>query len=433
MIVHAGEVPTEEGFAQTLDQTDPLAGFRDEFVLPLGEDGLPLVYFLGNSLGPMPKAARALVEEELDNWAKLAIDAHFRARVPWVDYQEAVKEGMGRVVGAHPNEVVAMNTLTVNIHFMLASFYQPTARRFKIVMEDRAFPSDRYAVASQLRLRGIDPSSAIVVAKPRTGESTIRTDDLLDLIRDQGDALALVFLGGVNYNTGQFFDLSAIAEAGRNTGAVVGYDLAHAAGNVPLALHDWGVDFAVWCTYKYMNAGPGSIAGAFVHSRHGSDPTVPRLAGWWGNEADTRFLMGPSFVPESGAEGWQVSNPPILSLAPLRAALEQFDRAGMTALRSKSESLTGYLAALLAAIPSNPLRQLTPDDPAARGCQLSLHYPGRGRWLHDRLRTEGIVADYREPDIVRVAPAPLFNTHHEVWRAAAAIRRAVTADGTGGA
>ncbi|TFH66933.1 MAG: kynureninase [Gemmatimonadales bacterium] len=429
MTVPAAGVSIEEGFAKVLDQADPLAGFREEFVLPLGEDGSPLVYFLGNSLGPMPKVSKALVDEELDNWATMGIDAHFRARVPWAEYQETIRGSMARVVGAEPLEVVAMNTLTVNIHFMLASFYQPTATRYKILMEDRAFPSDRYAVASHLRLRGADPSAAIVVAKPRTGESAIRTDDLLDLIREEGEHLALVFLGGVNYNTGQFFDLGAIADAGRKAGAVVGYDLAHAAGNVPLSLHDWGVDFAVWCTYKYMNAGPGSIARAFVHSRHGNDPTVPRLAGWWGNEAETRFVMGPSFVPETGAEGWQVSNPPILSLAPLRTALEQFDRAGMTALRSKSESLTGYLAALLAAIPSSPLQQLTPDDPAARGCQLSLHYPGRGRWLHDRLRAEGIVGDYREPDIFRVAPAPLFNTHHEVWRAADAIRRAVAEEG----
>lgn len=419
----------DEGFAQALDAADPLHSLRHEFAIPAGPDGSPLVYLLGNSLGLMPRSARAILEEETDNWERLAIEGHFAAKVPWASYQEAINPALARVVGAEPDEVVAMNTLTVNLHLMLASFYRPAGRRRKVLMEDRAFPSDRYAVASHLALRGVDPAEAILVARPRPGEETLRTEDIEGLLEEQGKEIALVMLAGVNYLTGQWFDLGRIAAAARRQGCQVGYDLAHAAGNVPLALHDWDVDFAVWCSYKYLNAGPGAIAGAFVHRRHGSDPSIPRLTGWWGQSMADRFAMGPTYQAAQGAAGWEVSNPPILSLAPLRASLEQFDRVGMTALRQKSEALTGYLAALLSAIPDPSFQMLTPEDPGARGCQLSYQLPGRGRQLHDRLRAVGIVPDHREPDVVRFAPTPFYNTYTDVWRAAQAVRAVLTPPG----
>lgn len=416
----------DEGFARALDAADSLASLRTEFAIPDGPDGSPQIYLLGNSLGLMPKAVHGILEEEVDNWARLAIDGHFAGKVPWASYPEAINPALARVVGAEPDEVVAMNTLTVNLHLMLASFYRPAGTRVKVLMEDRAFPSDRYAVASHLQLRGVDPAEAIVVARPREGEESLRTEDIERLLAEQGKDIALVMLSGVNYLTGQWFDLGRIAAAARREGCMVGYDLAHAAGNVPLSLHDWDVDFAVWCTYKYMNAGPGAVAAAFVHRRHGSDPSIPRLSGWWGQTMANRFAMGPVYQPAAGAGGWELSNPPILSLAPLRASLEQFDRVGMTALRQKSESLTGYLAALLADIPADQLVLWTPEDAGARGCQLSYQIPGRGRAVHDRLRALGVVPDYREPDVVRFAPAPFYNTYTEMWRVAQAVREALT-------
>lgn len=419
----------DESFARLLDREDPLASFRSEFHLAQAPDGQPWTYLLGNSLGLMPKAARPAVEEELTTWEELAVEGHFRAERPWATWADSLRDSMARVVGAMPDEVVVMNTLTVNLHLMLASFYRPRGARRKVLMEARAFPSDQYAVATHLALRGGDPTRDVVVARPREGEDSLRTEDLLALIEQQGSEIALVLLGGVNYYTGQLFDLGGIAEVARRQGCVVGYDLAHAAGNVPLALHDWKVDFAVWCTYKYLNGGPGSIAAAFVHERHGTDPSIPRLAGWYGNDPEVRFEMRPDFEANTGASGWQLSNPPILSMAPLRVALEQFDRAGMDALRRKSESLTGYLEALLLAIPGAPVRILTPANPAERGCQLSLHLPGRGRWLFDALRNQGILGDYREPDVVRLAPAPLYNSFHEAWRVAGAIRSLLAGEG----
>ena len=412
----------DEALAKALDRDDPLRGFRDEFHLPLGADGAPLVYLVGNSLGLMPKAARGLVDQELDDWARLAVEGHLEARTPWYNYHEQFRDAAARVVGARPGEVVVMNSLTVNLHLMLTSFYRPVAGRVKVLIEEHAFPSDAYAVASHLRARGVDPAEGVLVARARPGEETLRTEDVEALLMKRGREIALVMFAGVNYYTGQCFELGGIAAAARRQGCAVGFDLAHAAGNVPLALHDWEADFAVWCSYKYLNSGPGGIAAAFVHERHGRDPTIPRLAGWWGNDPATRFAMRPEFVPREGADGWQLSNPPVLAMAPLRASLALFDRAGMTALRRKSESLTGHLEALLRAIPDSPLRVLTPADPAARGCQLSVLVPGRGRWLHDQLRAQGIVTDYREPDVVRMAPVPLYNSFHDVWRVAEAIR-----------
>ena len=424
-----GGVPfsVEEAFARVLDQADELAPMRNEFELPFGEAGEPLAYFLGNSLGPMPKAGRREVAQVLEAWARHGVEGFTAARSPWASYQESFRESLAGVVGARPPEVVTMNTLTVNLHVMLASFYRPAGPRVKVLMEARAFPSDTYAVASHLRFRGVDPAAAIVLATPRAGESSIRTEDIEGLLADQGGEIALILLGGVNYYTGQCFDMGRITAAGHRAGCLVGFDLAHAAGNVPLSLHDWGTDFAVWCSYKYLNGGPGAIAGAFVHERHGNDPATPRLAGWWGNDPASRFAMRAEFEPDQGAAGWQISTPPILGMAPLRASLTLFNRAGVEALRRKSESLTGYLEALLAGIPDSPLRLLTPTDSAQRGCQLSIHYPGHGRGLHERLRAEGIVTDYRDPDVVRLAPAPFFNTYHEVWRAGLAIRQAVRA------
>lgn len=422
-----GTVPfsVEEAFARALDQADPLRGLRGEFELPRHDGGQPLAYFLGNSLGPMPKAARRELAEALDAWTRFGVEGFTSGRAPWATYQESFRDGLARLAGAEPGEVVTMNTLTVNLHLMLASFYRPAGSRVKVLMEAKAFPSDRYAVVSHLRLRGVDPDDAILLAEPREGEAALRTEDVEALIGEHGSEIALVMLGGVNYFTGQYFDLGRISEASRRAGCLVGFDLAHAIGNVPLALHDWEADFAVWCSYKYLNGGPGATAGAFVHARHGRDPAAMRLAGWWGNDPASRFSMRPGFDADEGAAGWQVSTPSILSMAPLRASLGLFDRVGLPALREKSASLTGYLEALLAGIPDSPLRILTPTDRDARGCQLSIQFPGHGRALHQSLRDEGLVTDYREPDVIRIAPAPFFNTYHEVWRAGLAIRQAV--------
>jgi kynureninase len=416
---------TSESTALWLDRTDPLAGFRDEYELPRGPDGAPLIYLVGNSLGLMPKQVRTLMAEELDQWARRGVEAHLEAPTPWYAYHEVFRDSGARLVGALPGEVVMMNSLTVNLHLMLVSFYRPEGRRTRIVMEERAFPSDSYAVTSHLRSRGLDPAEHLRVLIPRPGESVIRTGDILRVLEDEGDTIALVLLGGVNFYTGQLFEIGRITTAAHQAGAQAGFDLAHAAGNAVLALHEWEVDFAVWCSYKYLNAGPGAVAGCFVHERHGKNLSIPRYAGWWGNDPDTRFEMSPEFTPQPGADGWQVSNPSVFAMAPLRASLALFDRAGMGRLRTKSESLTGLLEGLLREIPDSPLRLLTPAAPEERGCQLSLLLPGRGRWLHDALRARGIVVDYREPDVVRLAPVPMYNTHHEVWRTVQAIRAAL--------
>ena len=338
-----------ESFAQERDAEDALAPFRERFELPPGPDGLPAIYFNGNSLGLMPKRARVLVEQELEDWARLGVEGHFKGRTPWFTYHELFRETGARLVGAIPGEVVMMNSLTVNLHLMMATFYRPTHERHKILIEAAAFPSDAYAVASQLRVHGFDPADGVIQATPRVGEATLRADDVEDLLERRGGEIALVMLSGVQYYTGQWFDIGRISRAAKRRGCVVGWDLAHAAGNVPLRLHDWEVDFAAWCSYKYLNSGPGAVAGCFVHERHGTNTALPRLAGWWGNDPATRFRMHleSAFVPREGADGWQVSNPPILAMAPLRASLAIFDEAGMEALRRKSVVLTGYLQWLL--------------------------------------------------------------------------------------
>lgn len=423
MSPQAASFTPDEAAARRLDAGDPLRGFRDRFAFPLRPDGTPHIYFVGNSLGLMPLAARTAVEQELNDWATLGVEAHWKAATPWVSYHEVFRESGARLVGADPGEVVMMNSLTVNLHLMLATFYQPAAGRAAIAMEANAFPSDTYAVQSHLRHRGQDPVSQLKLIAPRAGEVTLRTEDILAWLELHGKTVALLLLPGVNYYSGQLFDLGTIAKAARRQGCAVGYDLAHAAGNVVLQLHDWEVDFAVWCSYKYLNSGPGAVAGCFVHRRH-AERSLPRLAGWWGNDPDTRFLMhlNEQFIPRSGADGWQISNPPILAMAPLRASLGIFDEAGMGPLRAKSVALTGYLEYLLGQLPGGRIEILTPSDPAQRGCQLSLRISQEGQAMFDRIQAAGVLCDYRHPDVIRVAPVPLYNTFHEVWRFARILR-----------
>jgi kynureninase len=417
---------TAEQQAIARDASDPLRGYREQFHLPLRPDGTPWIYFVGNSLGLMPRAARATVLQELDDWATLGVEGHFHGKTPWFSYHEVFRESGARLVGAMPGEVVMMNSLTVNLHLMLASFYRPVAGRSIIVTEDCAFPSDTYALETHIRHRGFDPKTSLLVLKPRDGETLLRTEDIARLIEQRGKEIALVMLSGVNYYTGQLFDLGSLSRIARKQGCAVGFDLAHAAGNAELRLHDWDVDFAVWCSYKYLNAGPGAVAGCFVHQRHGRNLELPRLAGWWGNAPDSRFLMhlNEHFEPQPGAEGWQVSNPPILSLAPLQASLAIFDQAGMPELRRKSVALTGYLEQLIDQQVPGRIEMITSRHPEARGCQLSLRVRSGGRSLFDRIQAEGVLCDYRNPDVVRVAPVPLYNTFHEVWRFVQILRQA---------
>src|SRR5437588_12494797 len=408
-----------EKFAQQLDAEDPLRSFRERFHLPLGNNGEPLIYFAGNSLGLMPKSARKVVEQELDDWAKLGVDAHLAGKAPWYSYHETLREPIARVAGAQPNEVICMNSLTVNLHLMMATFYRPTKSRFKILMEDPAFPSDTYAIKTQIIHHGLDLREALILARPREGEFTVGTEEILDLIEKHAEELAVVLIGCVNFFTGQLFDIPTITAAAQKHGITVGVDLAHAIGNVPLSLHDWNVDFAVWCSYKYLNAGPGAVAGAFVHERHATNTKLLRLAGWFGNDPNTRFRMHlePEFIPVASADGWQISNPPILSMAPLRASLAIFDDAGgLKPLREKSKKLTGYLEILMERAGVNRLLVIFPRYPDARGCQLSIVAHRNPKELHKELETAGVKADFREPNVIRAAPAPLYNSFHDVWR-----------------
>lgn len=406
----------DEEAALEMDAADPLARFRDRFEVPAGDDGRPLVYFCGHSLGLMPKSARALVARELDDWGRMGVAGHFEATNPWYAYHELFRESGARLVGALPGEVVMMNSLTVNLHLMMATFYRPAGGRHAILIEADAFPSDRYVVISQIRHHGLDPETSLIVARPRPGESIHRIEDLERLIEERGGEIALILLPGVQYLTGQVFEIERLSAAARRRGCLIGFDLAHAAGNLVLRLHDWRVDFAVWCSYKYLNAGPGAVGGCFVHQSHGDDPTLPRLAGWWGNEPETRFAMRPEFEPRRGADGWQVSNPPILSMAPLLASLAIFDEAGLDDLRVKSERLTDYLLFLIDARGSRRVEVITPRDPARRGCQVSLRVRHAPRDLAAALSSAGVVCDFREPDVIRVSTAPLYNRFHDVWR-----------------
>ena len=403
--------------ATARDAADPLRGLRAEFHIP-AHQGHEQAYLCGNSLGLQPRGAREYVEEVLDKWKVEAVEGHFTGSGQWMPYHALVRDGLAATVGALPSEVVAMNSLTANLHLMMVSFYRPTPERPAILMAAGAFPSARYALAAQGRFHGFDPATDLIEVQPDEPDGTISMAAIEQAIETHGPRLALVLWPGVQYRSGQAFDMAEIVRLGHAAGAVVGFDHAHAAGNLELRLHDSGADFAVWCHYKYMNSGPGAVAGCFVHERHARTDR-PRFAGWWGHEQDSRFRMGPDFVPTPGAEGWQLSNPPILGLAPLRASLELFERAGMDALRAKSERLTGYLEALIDARLSQLLQVVTPSDPSRRGAQLSLRVrAGRdaGRALFEHLAAHGVVGDWREPDVIRISPAPLYNNHADVLR-----------------
>lgn len=415
----------EEACALQLDAADPLARWREQFHVPRGPDGAPLIYFCGNSLGLQPKTTRAIVEEALQNWAELAVEGHFRGKHPWYPYHEFAREPGARLVGARPHEVVHMNSLTVNLHLLMVTFYRPTPERHKILMEDCGFPSDTYAVRTQIRRHGFDPDEALLIAKPRAGEHTFRMEDMEELLEREGRKIALALLPGIQYVSGQAFDIARLTTAAHRQGCVIGFDLAHAAGNLPLSLHEWNVDFAVWCTYKYLNCGPGAVAGCFMHERHARDVTLPRFGGWWGNDPGTRFRLHleEEFIPVPSADGWQISNPPIFSLAPLLPSLAMFDEAGMPALRAKSEYLTAYLEFWLDRLNNGRYQVITPRAPAARGCQLSLLVRDGARDLLKALESDGAICDFREPNVLRVAPTPLYNTFHEVWRFAQLLKR----------
>ena len=405
-----------EDFAIAMDARDPLGEFRNRFLFPKRIDGTDCVYLCGHSLGLQPRAAASYIEQELKDWAELGVEGHFRAKFPWMPYHRLLTDQTAELVGAQADEVVVMNSLTVNLHLMMVSFYRPTQTRHKIVVERGAFPSDQYAVKSQIQFHGFDPETSLIELTPPEGEPCLREEEIEALIEASGESIALILLGGVNYATGQAFDMARVTRAGHAQGCVVGFDLAHAAGNLRLQLHDWGPDFAVWCSYKYLNGGPGCVAGCFVHQRHARKWDLPRFAGWWGHDEKTRFEMGPEFRPMAGAEGWQLSNPPILSLAVLRASMDIFQQAGMGRLRSKSESLTSYLEFLLDGIPSQKFSIVTPTEKERRGAQLSIRIPQHGRGLCDRLIHQGIVGDWREPDTFRVAPVPLYNSYHDVFQ-----------------
>ncbi len=411
-------------YAQQQDEEDVLAPLRDRFHLPARKDGTRSVYLCGHSLGLQPKSAASAINEELAAWAELAVDGHFDSKRPWVSYHEQLTPGLARLTGARPSEVIAMNSLTVNLHLMLASFYRPEGERNKILIEKRAFSSDRYAVHSHLEQRGFDPAMTLMEIEPRFGEYIFATEDICESIERHAREIAAIVLPGVQYLSGQCFDMAKIAACARKHGCVIGYDLAHAIGNVPLRLHDWDIDFAVWCGYKYLNAGPGAIGGCFVHERHGIALDMPRFAGWWGHDKTSRFAMPEQFVPLRGAEGWQLSNPSIFAAAPLLASLEIFDQAGMEALRAKSIRLTGYLELLLQASLGDHVAILTPNLIEARGCQLSIRIaraPDEARAIHQQLTHQGFICDWREPDVVRVAPTPLYNSFRDVWDFVAAL------------
>lgn len=424
---------TMRPYDPALDTADP--GWRDDFYIPpftgapLAGNPFPEVaYFAGNSLGLQPRATRDAVTVELERWAQMGVEGQFTGPRPWKDYHEALRDPAARLVGALPHETVIMNSLTVNLHVLMATFYRPEGRRTKIIMEDIVFPSDGYAMASQARWHGLDPAGHVIRLRPRDGEDVLRTDDVTAAIRESGDEVAVVVFSAVNYLTGEWMDMPAITDAGHEVGAIVGWDLAHAAGNVPMQLHEWGVDWAAWCSYKYLNSGPGGLAGAFIHERHARDTSLPRLAGWWGTSTDTRFRMDATFDPPPTADAWQMSNPPIFSMTPVQVSLEIFDRVGMPALRERSLRLTAYLRALveevIAESPAGAMSLVTPAEEARHGCQLSVRFQADIHHLADVLRDEdGVIADTRNPDIIRFAPVPLYSSYLDCWRAAEALKR----------
>ena len=400
-----------ESFALSLDEQDELKDYREQFYIPSSKNREKSIYFCGNSLGLQPKKTEEFVQEEIDNWKTMGVKGHEKGDTPWFPYHELLTEYTSEIVGGLCSEVVVMNSLTVNIHLLMVSFYRPTKKRYKILIEDNAFPSDRYAVESQIRFHGFDPQDALIVMKSHDNHPHLTTEEICNYIENEKNDIALIFIGGVNYYTGQVFDMKTITEKGHISGAVVGFDLAHGVGNIPLKLHDWNVDFSAWCSYKYLNGGPGCLGGIFIHEKH-HHKNLPRFNGWWGHNKQTRFDMKNSFDSLSGAEGWQCSNPPILPLASLRASMELFHSAGMESLREKSKRLTGYLSFLLNDF---PLEIITPNTPPGRGCQLSIRLENNGSDIFKKLNQKGVVADWREPDVIRIAPVPFYNTFHEVW------------------
>lgn len=409
---------TDKNYAKDADKNDPLREFRNRFHIPRDKDRNEVIYLCGNSLGLQPFITKAYVEQELEDWKNLGIEGHLHAQNPWLPYHEFLTEKTAALVGAENEEVVNMNSLTVNLHLMMVSFYRPTNERYKILIEGNCFPSDHYAVQSQIRFHGFDVADALIEAKPREGESITRMDDIYEIIEREGDKIALIMIAGVNYYSGQLFDMKGITEAGHKKGCIVGFDLAHAIGNVPLYLHDWDVDFAVWCNYKYMNGGPGAIGGAFINKKHVQDATLPKFLGWWGHDKETRFLMDSKYIPIPTAESWQLSNPPIFQLAALKASLDVFYEANIEKLREKSVQLTGYMEYLINEKNkehNNLIEIITPANPDARGCQLSLRAKENGKIMHDRLIKECVFCDWREPDVIRAAPVPLYNTFEDVY------------------
>ena len=402
-------------FAKKLDAEDSLKTYRSKFHYPQ-LNGKDVIYFTGNSLGLQPKIAEGYVDDIMKDWANLAVEGHFYAEKPWWDYHERLAKPLAKVVGADPEEVSVMNTLSVNLHFLMVSFYRPTQKRFKIICEEKAFPSDQYMLDSQVRFHGLNPSEAIVEVKKREGEHFWRTEDIISVINDVGNELALILIGGVNYYNGQVLDMASITEAGRKVGAFVGWDLAHAVGNVALKLHDWDVDFAAWCSYKYMNSGPGNASGIYVHSRYLGQEKIPRFEGWWGTKKETRFLMKPEFEPSENADAWQVSNPPVLSLAPYLASLQLFEEVGMKALIEKQKLLTAYLEFILHEIDKVVDSSFEIITPAERGCQLSVFLHGEGRTLFDYLMKNGVIVDWREPNVIRLAPAPFYCSFEDMYQ-----------------
>ena len=402
-------------FAKQLDQEDPISYLRNEFHIPKDKHGKEWLYFTGNSLGLQPKITSKYIDQELDDWANFGVEGHFEAKNPWLSYHELLTDKMAKIVGAKPIEVVVMNTLTTNLHLLMVSFYQPSKTKYKIIIESDAFPSDRYAVQSQLSFHGFDPEEALIEWKPKEGKELLELEDLKSILDSQGDEVALLLIGGVNYYTGQYLDIKKIAELGHAKKCMVGIDLAHGAGNIQPNLHDSSIDFAAWCTYKYLNSGPGSLSGLFVHEKHAQRKDLPRFAGWWNHNKETRFNMRQPFDVMEGAEGWQLSNPPILSMAAVKASLDIFEKVGMDTLVKKSKKLTGFFEYLVNEIASDTIKIITPTNPNERGCQLSLQVKNTDKNLHKKLTENNIITDWREPDVIRCAPVPMYTSFEDVY------------------
>lgn len=415
-------------FARSLDEKDPLKEFRKKFFIPQHE-GKDCVYLTGNSLGLQARSTAGYVQQELDDWAAMGVEGHFHAKNPWMPYHEIFPKQLSKIVGCKENEVVVMNQLTVNLHLLMVTFYRPTKQRYKIICEAKAFPSDQYAFESQARHHGLQPDDVVIEVSPREGEHTLRTEDIIATIRKHGDSVAVVLFGGVNYYTGQFFDIKTITETAHNVGAYAGFDLAHAAGNVELKLHEWNVDFACWCSYKYLNSGPGGVAGVYIHEKHAADTSLPRFAGWWGYTKATRFKMEKGFEAIPTAEGWQLSNAPVLSMAAHKASLDIFDEAGMERLHAKRKMLAGYLHFVLNDINDHQtngvVEIITPANETDRGCQVSMLMLKNGKAIFNELTKQGVIADWREPNVIRVAPVPLYNSFEDVWRFGQIVDRTI--------